>query len=176
MEKQKGTSLRRFGYMFASSILLLVLIILIFSGRVSDEERRLSAIDRVYPQFEMYVDDFEKLKNLVVKIGVNRFVLRNAPLGELGYLDAAGKYNNVTLSLEEHQSLKNIISNSKYNTNIEIYVDEKGIRFMQGHHEGTYAGGVMYTDSIDEVRNTTNDAIEYVWLVDNWYAILYNFH
>lgn len=81
------------------------------------------------------------------------------------------------LSIEECQSLKNIISNSKHNTDIDIYVDEKCIRFMQGRNEGLYAGGIMYTDRIDEIKNnTTDDAIEYVWLVDCWYAVLYNVH
>jgi len=166
-------ALCKFNCLFAISILVLISTVSCLSGCVTDEEERRSAMQIVYPNFEMYIDDFEKVKNLVLELRKSDYYLMEVKdnFTTLSYYSReTDSLVEIELSSDELQSVKNIILNTKRNRRkIDVYVDDNMVRFECE----SVANGVMWTDNIDNVKENTKGPFQYTHFEDCWYVVLY---
>lgn len=143
---------------------------------MTDEERRqfdMEFLDEyIYFDFELHIEDFERIKDVVIETRVDDWwcsVYRSedSPHTKLRF----HKNNNskiIPLSPKQQQSLDAIYDGVKYD--LDITVDEYGVRFLYGVCEG----GFIYTEDIEKFKEIVNlDAMRFVHLQGNWYGIIY---
>ena len=177
--KKKTVILVNIGAAFLVVIVAFVLYIVSYVPQSERDKSSVKFIDEyIYSGFELHLEDFERIKDIVVEIekdGPCWYSVSDSKGASPAKLmfkkrsaKAGVKYTKVNLSPDEQQSIDAIYQGVKYD--LDIYAGEYGIRFLYGVCEG----GFIYTEDIEKHKETVDlDAMRFVHIKDNWYGMIY---
>ena len=151
---------------------IIICALLISSCETEESLRRIAEVV-AYENFEAYEEDFNRIKDLVVRTGGDSYYIYKDPICLRYSKETFGELIEVDLNDEQAQSIYNIISNSIDGRMDRIFVDENRVYFSNGSGSESIVGcGVMYTENVDNVKKKNQNNTQYVHLDGNWYAVI----